>query len=451
MTDPTTQEPLQPVPFGHALLPHFPFAPTFKNLNHGSFGSPPLPVLTTQSQYRTQLESRPDTFIRYTYGPLLDESRRAIAELVRAPLDTVILLPNATTGVNTVLRSLHYERGDHIAYFSTTYPACEKTVLYLCESTAAEPVRVDLRYPLEDDEVVRKFRDALRGVEGRVKVAVLDTIVSLPGVRMPFEKLVQVCREEGVLSMIDGAHGLGHIDLDLGALDADFFTSNCHKWLFTPRPCAILHVPTRNQPLIRSSLPTSHGYEPLPPTDPDSVPSIANPFPPGSTPAFAHLFSFVGTVDPTPYLSIPAALAFRRTVCGGEAAILSYCHGLAREGGRRAAAVLGTEVLENGTRTLQAGTCFANVRLPLSVGTGEAADGGVRREDVAAVPAWLMRTMADESDVFVSVTRHAGHWWGRFSAQVYLEVEDFEEGARVLKGLCERVGRGEAVRQTKGG
>lgn len=70
---------------------------------------------------------------------------------------------------------------------------------------------------------------AVEASGGTVKLAIFDAIVSMPGVRMPFERLTQACKELGVLSCVDGAHGVGHIELDLGQLDADFFVSNCHK------------------------------------------------------------------------------------------------------------------------------------------------------------------------------------------------------------------------------
>ena len=54
-------------------------------------------------------------------------------------------------------------------------------------------------------------------------------------------------RQNNILSVIDGAHTIGQIPLDLKEIDLDFYVTNCHKWLYTPRGSAILYVPYRNQ------------------------------------------------------------------------------------------------------------------------------------------------------------------------------------------------------------
>ncbi len=68
------------------------------------------------------------------------------------------------------------------------------------------------------------------------RIAKFDTVLTFPGVRLPWERLVKACRDTKVLSLVDGAHGIGHIDLThLGSLGPDFFTSNCYKCVFCPR------------------------------------------------------------------------------------------------------------------------------------------------------------------------------------------------------------------------
>lgn len=125
-----------------------------------------------------------------------------------------------------------YEDGDHILYFATIYKGCHSTVEYVTETTPAKSARLEYTYPVEDDWLVNAFKQKVQEVKnagGRVKVAIFDTVVSMPGVRVPFERLVQACKELGVLSLLDAAHGVGHLELDVEKLDPDFMTSNCHK------------------------------------------------------------------------------------------------------------------------------------------------------------------------------------------------------------------------------
>lgn len=230
------------VPFGHLMRNrHFPcFDKAYIPLNHGSFGAFPTAVRDRQRELQDQTEARADYFIRYTFPDLLDQAREAVAPLLGVATDEVVFIPNVTTGMNTVLRSLVFELGDVILHFSTDYDANYKTIDYICESTPAEQLLIEIEYPIEDDEILKRFRDMVGMVgnnrgdgsqqQRKVKIALFDTVAAFPGVRMPWEALVRACRELGVLSLIDGAHGIGHIDLTgLGEVGPDFFTSNCYK------------------------------------------------------------------------------------------------------------------------------------------------------------------------------------------------------------------------------
>ncbi|KAI9681620.1 MAG: hypothetical protein M1829_000817 [Trizodia sp. TS-e1964] len=425
LSQPTTQL----TPLGHAMRAHFLFSPSFTNLNHGSFGAFPRAVRTAMRRYQDANESQPDLFMRYTYLQLLDASRAALAALVNVPTGELVLTSNATMAVNIVLRNLVYAPNDAILYLPTAYPACEKTILYLAETAPVTAVK--LAFPLlgSPSALVSAFTAAIKDTKARglrPVVALIETIIASPGLRLPYEALVRACRAEGVLSLVDGAHGVGQIPLDLRALDADFFLSNCHKWLFTPRGCCLLHVPQRNHHLIRSALPTSHGFAPLNST-------VASPLLPSSKPPFVTNFEFTGTLDNAPLFCIGDALRFRQSVCGGEEAIMAYCQTLARTGGAAALRVLGTEILGDEAARRCA---FATLRLPLTIGANEA----------ARVVQWMNRVMIDEYATFVAIAWFADALWARFSAQVYLETSDFAWGAKVLKELCARAEAGEWAR-----
>ncbi|KAK1819816.1 hypothetical protein LTR12_005691 [Friedmanniomyces endolithicus] len=420
---------------------HFGFASGYKNLNHGSFGTYPKEIRSLVHHYQEEAEARPDPWIRYEYPRLLDESRAAVAKYINAPASTIVLIPNATTGLNTVLHNLVYQPGDTIIYFATIYGACEKTVDYICETTPASSHKIDFTYPISDSALLSLFETAIATLKSsgkNPKLAIFDTIVSLPGVRMPFEQLTALCKQHSLLSCIDGAHGVGHIPLDLSSLDPDFFFSNAHKWLYTPRACAVFYVPERNQHLIRSTLPTSHGFIPAP----VEGRVVDNPLPPSGKSDFVTNFQFVGTMDNSPYLCVAAALEWRGRVTWkgkrGEEAIEAYLLPLAREAGRVVSSALETEVMENAEGTL--GKCdFSNVRLPLSYAEVAGSDRG----KTVKIAQWIAKVLVEEYDTFIAIIFYAEAWWVRLSAQVYLTSQDFEWAAGVLKEVCVRVGKGE--------
>ena len=204
----------------------------------------------------------------------------------------------------------------------------------------------------------------------------------------------------------------------------------------------MFHVPKRNQHLIRTSLPTSHGFDPLPR---EGGKEIVNPLMVSGTSKskFVMLFEFVATLDVSPYLCIEEALKFRRDVCGGEEEIMTYCERMANEGGEKIAEILGTEIMENGEKSL-AKCALTNVRLPLIIGDGP---GEIPQKDTITVAIWMTEILAKVHDVYLPAFIHADAFWTRLSGQIYLELEDCIRGARILRDFCERARGGEYLRE----
>lgn len=196
--------------------------------------------------------------------------------------------------------------------------------------------------------------------------------------------------------------------------------------MMVPRGCAILYVPFRNQHLIRTTYPTSWGYER--PAERAEVESHIY---------FLRLFEKVSTTDNTPYMCVPIALKFRNEVCGGEASIRNYCEDIARRGGKLMASILSTEVLETKSGTAQQ-CCFANVRLPLTL-----SELGVTESEGRTVATWIQERMPAEHDTFIPTRFYAGEFWSRVSGQIYLTLNDFEWAAKILLELCGRAKAGE--------
>lgn len=363
-----------------------------------------------------------------------------------------MLVQNATVAVNTVFRNLTWDQDgkDVVLIFSTAYEACAKTVDYIVDYTngLVSSEEIELDYPIEDKDIIAKFQEKVRSIEHqgkRVKACMFDVVSSRPGVPFPWHDMAHACRELGVLSVVDGAQGIGMVPLDILSADPDFFVSNCHKWLHVPRPCAVFYVPVRNQHLLPSTVPTSHGYEP-------KLHQRISPLPPSSKGHFVNNFEYVGTLDNTPYLCVGDAIKWRQDTFGGEDRIIEYLWDLNKKGSSLVASKLGTKVLDNAQGTLT-NCAMGNVALPLWTSPTQEAmqEGGtvVPRSEINQAFQWMLETMVEEYHTFIAMYLQGDRFWARISAQVYLDLNDYEWAADVLAQLCARVAKKEYLKQSQ--
>ncbi len=260
-------------------------------LNHGSFGSCPRPVLEFQQDLRNQLEREPVEFLVRQLEGLWDEARAKLAAFVGAATDDLVFVQNATAGVNTVLRSLDFGPGDELLVTSQEYNACRNALDVAAERWGAKVVVAEIPFPVPNQQSI--IEAVLAMVTPRTRLALLDHVVSQTALVFPLEKIVPALRERGVQTLIDGAHAPGMIPLNLKALGATYYTGNCHKWICAPKTAGFLVVAKEKQQRVRP-LVISHG---------------ANS-PRKDRSRYLIEFSWMGTWDPTPCLSVPKALEF---------------------------------------------------------------------------------------------------------------------------------------------
>jgi len=267
-------------------------------LNHGSFGACPRPVLDLQTALREQMEREPIQFLDRQYYSLLADARAALGAFLGADPEDLAFVPNATTGVNTVLRSLAFSPGDQILVTNQAYNACKNAVRFAAARAGAEVVMAQPPFPLQNADEVMDV--VMRSVTTRTKLALIDHITSPTALVLPIERLVAELARRGVDTLVDGAHAPGMVPLHLDALGAAYYTGNCHKWLCAPKGAAFLHVRRDRQERIHP-LTISHGYnQPL-----------------GDSTRFRLEFDWTGTFDPTPCLCVPEAIRFMGSLLPG--------------------------------------------------------------------------------------------------------------------------------------
>ncbi len=281
--------------------------PAVVHLNHGSFGACLRTVFDEADRWRKKLESAPMRWLVLEWQDEIDRARAALASFVRAPVDRLVFVPNATTGVAIALESANLARGDRVLVTSHGYRAVKNQLL----RRGLDLHVIDIPLPFNADAFVDSVARA-----PACKLALFDHITSPTALRLPLERVIPLLR---CPLLVDGAHAPGQIDLDIGALGATYYTGNNHKWLCAPKGSGFLVANGPVTPVV-----TSHGMSPE--------------YGPANR-LHAEL-DWSGTHDPSAHLAVPLAI---RSIDWPNARTRN--HEVVLEMRRRLCATLGAHVL----------------------------------------------------------------------------------------------------------
>jgi isopenicillin-N epimerase len=308
----------------HASL--FCLDPAVTFLNHGSFGACPRAVLEAQSRIRARLESEPVRFMVRELPELLEAALTRVASFVGAPAEDLAFVPNATSGVNAVLRSLELQPGDELLVTDQEYQASRNCLDFVADRAGAKVIVVAAPFPMPEPEALLTALESKRSE--RTRLLLIDHITSPTGMVLPIAEIASHFEQRGVEVLIDGAHAIGMVPLTLEALGASYYTTNCHKWLCSPKGAALLYVRGAARGHVRPTR-ISHGM------------SQAGD---DTTSRFRHEFSWTGTQDPSAYLSVPTAIDHLGSVLpGGWPALMQRNRALALSARDLLCAALGVE------------------------------------------------------------------------------------------------------------
>jgi isopenicillin-N epimerase len=360
-------------------------------LNHGSFGACPAEVFAVHQQWQREMERNPVAFLGRRSAALLHAARADLAGYLGASAADLVFVPNATTAVNIVARSLDLQPGDEVLATDHEYGACDATWQRVCAEHGAVYRRATLPLPFRRDEFVARV---MAEAGPRTRLVFASHITSTTALVFPVAELCAAARSRGMTTLIDGAHAPGQIALDLAATGADFYAGNLHKWLCAPKGSAFLHARPEHHAHLHATV-TSWGY----------AEQVS-----GHTGFDAYLghsvlerrLQWQGTRDLSAWLAVPAAIQFQHR--HDWPAVQARCHAMAVDLMHRVAR-------RTGLPPIAEDDDFAQM-VPLAVAD---ADGDA-----------LRRRLHEQHGIEVPVTRHGAQHFVRVSVQGYNSAADLD-------------------------
>ncbi|WP_298391481.1 aminotransferase class V-fold PLP-dependent enzyme [Flavobacterium sp.] len=264
---------------------------TITFLNHGSFGASPKPIFTEYQRLQLELESDPVNFIQKKLPVYLKEAKKPFADFIGCAAEDFFFTPNPTFAINTVMRSLNLQPGDEILATNHEYGAMDRTWNFYCKKSGAKYIRQEISLPiLSKEQIIEEF---WKGYSSNTKVIFLNHISSSSALIFPVKEICDKAKQLGLITIVDGAHVPGHIELNIKELNPDFYTGTLHKWMLAPKGSSFLYVKKEFQADI-DPLVVSWGYESLAPSES----------------RFLDYHEYQGTNDHSTYLSTPKVIQF---------------------------------------------------------------------------------------------------------------------------------------------
>jgi isopenicillin-N epimerase len=244
--------------------------PEIAYFNHGGYGACPAVVFDEYRRWQLELEHDPTDFFTRRFEHAMWSARTALASFIGASPADLVFTPNATAALNAVIRSLRIRPEEEILTTKHEYGAILRTLGFIRANVVL----------VEPEEMIAS-------ISIRTRAIVVSHITSPTALVLPVEEVCAAARKAGVLSIVDGAHVPGPVSLDVGAIGADVYAGNCHKWLCAPKGAGFLWARQEHQDWIEPNV-VSWGYR--------------------EDAGFGERHGWQGTRDPAAYLAVPAAI-----------------------------------------------------------------------------------------------------------------------------------------------
>ena len=259
-------------------------------LNHGSFGICPRPVRDVRDRWRSKMDHQPMNFFVREYESAWLDARDVLSRFIGAHSDEVVLVDNATAGMNVVADSFPLSTGDEVVLTDHAYGAVRRIWERRCHRAGTRPPRIaKLTTPVVSaaavaDELIRQCTPATR-------LLVISHVTSATAMTLPVATTVVEAKRRSISVCIDGPHAVAQLPLNVAELGCDYYTASCHKWLSAPLGSGFLYA----HPDAPSPSPVSFSWGRLSP----SVPRH-----------WTEEFLWSGTRDSSAHLAIPAAIEY---------------------------------------------------------------------------------------------------------------------------------------------
>jgi selenocysteine lyase/cysteine desulfurase len=211
---------------------------TLINLNNGFTAPTPRVALESEFRYMDMINMLP-VFYQGTIARHVETIRRRMAAEFGCDPDEMALTRGASESLQIVQNGIDLEAGDEVVTTEQDYPRMLTTWDQRMRRDGIKVTRFQFPVPTTQDDLYQRFE---KSISPRTKVFHFTHITNLTAQLFPVARIARLARSKGIVTIVDGAHALGHFPFKLHDLECDAYGVSLHKWLLAPIGNGCLYV-----------------------------------------------------------------------------------------------------------------------------------------------------------------------------------------------------------------
>jgi selenocysteine lyase/cysteine desulfurase len=222
--------------------------PDYINLENGYYNIIPTPTLQNFIEHVREVNYQGSYYMRTVQWDNKKRVAARLAGMLNCPEDTLVLTRNTTESLDLIIGGYPWKKGDEAVFAVQDYGAMKDHFEQISRRYGVVCKTVSVpNHPQSDEELVSLYKAQ---ITPRTRLIMVCHMINITGQILPVRKICDMAHNNGVEVLVDGAHCIGHIPVDIEALNCDYYGSSLHKWLSTPLGAGMLYVKHDHIPKI---------------------------------------------------------------------------------------------------------------------------------------------------------------------------------------------------------
>jgi len=218
--------------------------PDYINLENGYYNILPTPLLERHIEHIREVNYQGSYYMRNSQFENKRKMASRVAELVGTTPDQLVLTRNTTESLDMIIGGYPWQPGDEAVMAAQDYGAMLDMFRQAASRHGIKNILVSVpNHPASDEEIVELYAKA---ITPKTKLLMICHMINISGQILPVRKICDMAHSKGVEVMVDGAHAIAHIPVNMAELDCDYYGASLHKWLCVPLGVGLLYVKKKN-------------------------------------------------------------------------------------------------------------------------------------------------------------------------------------------------------------